>query len=163
MLSLLNLASPMMLGIRSIPLGKGSGLYGNFALRHLYTSFGTDLSINAYLKQKPFNWVFSLHLCQNYEHFFPALEARMTDYPVSFGKWGLYISPRIMIGMQPVNQEFMTKYAGFFGLIGGRVDFALSRHFLPYLELTAKTDGWVAGNEYLEHNISFRLGLSARF
>jgi hypothetical protein len=37
-----NLASPMMFGIRSIPLGKDSGLYGNFALRQFYTSFGTD-------------------------------------------------------------------------------------------------------------------------
>jgi hypothetical protein len=163
MLSLLNLVSPMMIGIRSIPLGKDSGLYGNFALRHLYTSFGTDLSINAYLKQRPFNWVFILHLYQNYGHMFPALEARIVDYPVRFANWGLYISPRIMIGMQPANQEFMTKYAEFFGLFGGRVDFALSRHFLPYIEIISKTDGWVAGNEYLARNISFRLGFSLRF
>jgi hypothetical protein len=161
MLSLLNLASPMMFGIRSIPLG--GGLAGNFAIRHLYTSFGTDLSVNVYLKQRPFNWAFGLHLYQNYDHIFPALEARLVDFPLRFHNWGLYISPRIMIGMQPVNHEFQTRYAEFFGLLGGRVDFAVSKHFLPYVELTAKTDGWVAGNEYLERNISLRLGLSARF
>jgi hypothetical protein len=163
MLSLLNLASPMTFGIRSIPLGRDSGLEGNFALRHLYTSFGTDLSINVYLKQRPFNWVFALHLYQNYAHPFPALEARLVDYPVNFGKLALYISPRLMIGMQPANHDFKTKYADFFGLLGGRVDFSVSKHFLPYVELTAKTDGWVAGNEYLERNVSLRLGLSARF
>ncbi|MDR3171781.1 MAG: hypothetical protein LBU17_09175 [Treponema sp.] len=48
MWSLINLASPMMFGIRSIPLGKNTGLYGNFALRQLYTSFGTDLSVHLY-------------------------------------------------------------------------------------------------------------------
>jgi hypothetical protein len=161
MLSLLNLASPMMLGIRSIPLG--GGLEGNFAFRHLYTSFGTGLSVNVYLKQRPFNWVFSLHLYQNYDHVFPALEGRLVDFPLRFNNWGLYISPRLLIGIQPANHEFRTRYAEFFGLIGVRADFAAGRHFLPYVEVTAKTDGWAAGDEYLERNISFRLGLSARF
>jgi hypothetical protein len=163
MLSLLNLASPMMFGIRSIPLGKDNGISGNFAIRHLYTSFGTDLSANVYLKMAPFNMVFALHFYQNYEHVFPTLEARLVDFPIRFRNWGLYISPRIMIGMQPVNHEFRTKYAEFFGLLGARVDFAVNKHFLPYMELTAKTDGWVAGNEYLERNVSLRVGLSARF
>jgi hypothetical protein len=62
-----------------------------------------------------------------------------------------------MLGMHPANHKFQTRYAEFFGLTGARVDFAVSKHFLPYMELAAKTSGWVVGN------VSLWLGLSARF
>jgi hypothetical protein len=68
-----------------------------------------------------------------------------------------------MIGMQPEDSVFQTNSPAFFGLASCRVDFAVTKHFLPYIELIAKTDGWVAGNEFLEKNISFKIGLSARF
>ncbi|MDR1353231.1 MAG: hypothetical protein LBK05_08110 [Treponema sp.] len=162
MWSLVNFASPMMFGIRSIPLG--AGFSGNFALRQFYTSFGTDISVNVYLKKAPFNLAFSYHSYINYEHYFPAIEAELVDFPVQFTpKFGLFISPRILLGMQPRNQEFMTGAPEFFALAGCRADFAVSRHFLPYLELSAKTDGWVAGNEFLERNISVKAGISVRF
>ena len=51
----------------------------------------------------------------------------------------------------------------FRGLTGCGVDFSISKHFLPYFELTAKTDGWIAGNEFIEKNLSIQFGLSARF
>jgi hypothetical protein len=57
----------------------------------------------------------------------------------------------------------MTGDPEFLGLLGCRVDFSVSKHFLPYFDLTLKTDGWVAGNEYLERNMSFKVGLSMRF
>jgi hypothetical protein len=160
--SLVNFASPMMFGIRSIPLW--AGFSGNFALRQLYTSFGTDLSVNLYLKKAPFNMAFSYHSYMNYDSYFPAIEAELVDYPLQFTRnFGLFLSPRILLGMQPKDQEFMTSEPEFFALAGCRVDFAVSKHFLPYLEINAKTDGWVAGNEFLERNISFKAGISARF
>jgi hypothetical protein len=162
--SLVNLASPMMFGIRSIPLGRDTGLYGNFALRQFYTSFGTDLSVNVYLKKAPFNMVFAYHSYMNYEHYFPAIEAELVDFPVQvMPKFGLLLSPRVLLGIQPRDQEFMTDDPEFFALAGCRVDFAVSKHFFPYLDLSAKTDGWVAGNEFLERNISVKAGVSARF
>jgi hypothetical protein len=57
----------------------------------------------------------------------------------------------------------MTVYAEFFGFVGAKVNFAVSRHFLPYIDINAKTDGWVAGNECLEWNVSFSLDLPVRF
>jgi hypothetical protein len=65
--------------------------------------------------------------------------------------------------MQPANQEFMTGDPEFLGLLGCRVDFAVSKHFFPYFDLSVKTGGWVAGNEYLEPNVSFKTGVSMRF
>jgi hypothetical protein len=162
MWSLVNFASPMMFGIRSLPLV--AGFSGNFALRQFYTSFGTDLSVNVYLKKAPFNLAFSYHSYINYEHYFPAIEAELIDFPVQFTpKFGLLLSPRVLLGMQPRNQEFMTGAPEFFALAGCRADFDVSRHFLPYLELSAKTDGWVAGNEFLERNVSVKAGISVRF
>jgi hypothetical protein len=161
MLSLLNLASPMMFGVRSIPFR--AGFSGNFALRHFYTSFGTDSSLDVYLKRAPYNFKFVFHNYINYEHYFPALEAEMVDFPVRLGGLNMLLSPRLLIGVQPKDQDFFAADPEFFGLAGLRVDFALSQHFLPYLEFTAKTDGWAAGNEFLEHNISFKAGISARF
>jgi hypothetical protein len=162
--SLVNFVSPMMFGIRSIPLGKDTGLYGNFAFRHLYTSFGTDLSVNVYLKKEPFNMAFAYHSYMNYEHYFPAIEAELVDFPVHITpKFSLLLSPRVLLGMQPKDQEFTTGDPEFFALAGCRVDFAVGKHFFPYFDVSAKTDGWVAGNEFLERNISVKAGISARF
>jgi hypothetical protein len=157
-----NYLSPMLFGIRSIPLGD-RGLTGNFAIRHLLTSFGTDVSAQVFLKYEPFNMAFTYHNYLNYQNYFPAIEAELVDYPLYFGRFGMYLSPRIIIGMQPEDQNFKTGNPEFLGLFGLRVDFMASRHFLPYIDFTAKTDGWVAGNEYLDNNISLKIGLSMRF
>jgi hypothetical protein len=163
MLSLLNLASPLLFGFKSIPLGVENGVYGNFAFRHFYTSFGTDSRLDLYVQAAPYNFKVVLHNYVNYEHYFPALEAALVDFPVRLGGLDMYFSPRISIGVQPKDQGFFTPDAEFFGLIGLRADFALRRNFLPYIECTAKTDGWVAGNEFLEAALGVKLGISARF
>jgi hypothetical protein len=160
--ALVNLASPMMFGIRSIPLG--DGFSGNFALRQFYTSFGTDLSFNLYLKKAPFNLVFAYHSYINYEHYFPAIEAELIDFPVQIApNFRLLLSPRMLLGVQPKDQEFMTREPEFFALAGCRADFVVSGHVLPYLEVNAKTGGWAAGNEFLEANVSLKAGISLRF
>jgi hypothetical protein len=157
-----NYISPMMFGFRSLPWGK-TDIRWNFAFRHFLTSFGTDLSLKAFLNINTLNFTATYHNYQNYEHIFPAMEIKMVDYPVWIGKFGMYISPEITIGMQPKEQNFFTSEAEFFGLISSRVDFQIHRHWLPYFEVMAKTNGWVAGNEFLEKAINIKLGISARF
>jgi hypothetical protein len=75
----------------------------------------------------------------------------------------MFLSPRILIGMQPKDQKFTTSSPAFLGLFGLRVDFMANKNIFPYLDFTAKTNGWVAGNEYLDSNASVKLGLSLRF
>jgi hypothetical protein len=157
-----NYLSPMMFGFKTLPFGD-TDIKWNFAFRHMLASFGTDLSLEAFIKIDKFNFVAAYHNYQNYEHVFPALEIEMIDYPVKLGTIDAYISPRILVGAQPKKQSFFTSEAEFFGLIGSRMDFQITRHWLPYIEVVAKTNGWVAGNEFLESNISARLGVSARF
>jgi len=91
------------------------------------------------------------------------LDLPLFDFPLSLGALNLYLSPRVLIGMQPENQRFKTGTPDFFGLAECRVDFNISKHFFPYFDLTVKTDGWVDGNEFLEKNVSIQIGLSARF
>jgi hypothetical protein len=162
-LSLLNYVSPMLYGFNSFPFGK-TGFEWNIALRHYLTSFGTDIPVQILLKKSPFNMIFTYHSYTNYEHYFPAIEAELIDFPVRFTpNFGLLISPRLLLGMQPRDQIFMTGEPEFLGLLGCRVDFAVSKHFFPYFDLSIKTDGWIAGNEYLERNASVKAGLSMRF
>jgi hypothetical protein len=161
-LSYLNFVSPLLYGVRSFPLGN-SGLEANFALRHYLTSFGTDITATVFLKKKPFNMAFTYHSYQNYENYFPAIEAELVDYPLHIGKLGMYISPRVLIGMQPKGQEFKTGSAEFLGLFGLRVDFMAGKNIFPFVDFSVKTSGWVAGNEYLGANASITLGVSLRF
>ena len=157
-----NILSPMMLGVRSIDLGP-NGLKGNFAFRHNLTSFGTDMSLSVLLKNSDFNRVFTYHNYRNYKHFFPAIESERLDYPVSIGNnIKMFLSYRLMVGIQPKEQSFTTSKCDFFGLIGGRADFRINDTFYPYLELSSKTEGWVAGNEFLNDNTNIRAGLSLR-
>jgi hypothetical protein len=157
-----NYISPMMFGLRSLPFGD-TDIKWNFAFRHILTSFGTDLTLETYIKIEEYNFVAAYHNYQNYKHVFPAIEIEMIDYPVKAGNLRMYISPRIMLGMQPKNQDFFTSQVEFFALIGSRVDFQISQHWLPYIEVMAKTNGWIIGNEFLGNNISARVGVSARF
>jgi hypothetical protein len=157
-----NYLSPMMFGFRSFPLGD-MGIKWNFVFRHFLTSFGTDLTLEMFIKIEEFNFKAAYHNYQNYDHIFPAIEIEMIDYPVKIKNIGIYISPKIMLGIQPQKQGFFTSEVEFFGLIGSRIDFQLAKHWRPYIEVMAKTNGWIAGNEFLEKNISARLGISARF
>jgi len=161
-LNLLNFVSPLLYGFRGFPLGN-SGLEGNFALRHYLTSFGTDITASVFLKKKPFNMAFTYHSYQNYENYFPAIEAELVDYPLAIGKLEMFLSPRILVGMQPKDQVFKTSDPEFLGLFGLRVDFKAHKNIFPYLDFTAKTKGWVAGNGYLNANVSVATGVSLRF
>jgi hypothetical protein len=162
-LSFLNYFSPLYYGFNSFPLGK-TGIEWNFALRHYLTPFGSDVPAQILLKKAPFNMLFTYHSYQNYSNYFPAIEAELVEFPLQFTpKFGLLLSPRVLLGIQPKDQQFKTSDPEFLGLLGLRVDFGLSRHVLPFVDFSAKTGGWIAGDEYLESNVSFKAGVSLRF
>jgi hypothetical protein len=159
-LSSLNLLSPLLFGLKTIPLGSFNG---NFSLRHYFTSFGADISVNIFLKKNPFNMVFAFHNYLNYENWFPAVEIELIDYPFSIYKLQMFLSPRVIIGMQPKGQVFKTDSPEFLGLLGLRVDFMAQKNIFPYFDFSVKTRGWVAGNEYLDTNANVKIGVSLRF
>lgn len=48
------------------------------------------------------------------------------------------------------------------GLASVRASWGGARTIEPYLEIEAKTGGWVAGDVYLDRNLSVRTGLIVR-
>jgi hypothetical protein len=162
-LSFLNLASPILYGFNSFPLGK-TGIEWNVAFNHFSTSFGSDTPFQLLAKISPFNLLFTYHSYVNYNRYFPAVEAELVDFPLRLTpQFGLLLSPRVLLGMQPKDQGFMTKEPEFLGLLACRVDFPINNYFFPYVDISLKTDGWVSGNEYLNRNVSFKAGISLRF
>ncbi len=157
----LNIISPMMVGCRSIKLSN-KGLYGNFSVRDYLTSFGNDISCTIFLMNPKNKFVFAYHSYQNYHSYFPAIEAQMKDWKQEIFHHLFYISPRVIVGLQPENQQFKTNNSEFLGLEECKLEMKMKNYIQPYLEFCAKTKGWVAGNEYLDSNVSFRFGIISR-
>lgn len=67
-----------------------------------------------------------------------------------------------MLWMQPENQSFDTSKGQIGGLIGLKAQYA-AKTLVPYIEIEAKTKGWVMGNVFLDDNISVNAGLQLRF
>jgi len=156
-----NVVSPMMFGVRKIMIWNYD-LYGNFSFRNFLTPFGNDLSFNVLLQNSRYNCIFSYHGYKNYHNYFPAVEAQLIDVKKNIGSYSIYVSPRILMGIQPRDQAFTTNKSSFIGLAECKAELQMKGIIHPYVELSAKTKGWVAGNEFLNDNISFRCGIISR-
>lgn len=69
----------------------------------------------------------------------------------------------MLVGTQPRNQEFFTQQSQLFGLISVNTNYTVGKNFGAYVQVQAKTDGWLAGDEYLKSMIRLRTGLSLSF
>ncbi len=151
-----NMISPLFLGFEEFRLGKS---YGNFAFRHILTSFGHDLSVDIFLRTPKNNLFFTLHQYSNLNNNFLGLESSIIDKPALNDK--LLFTARAMAWIQPEDQSFTTSNSQFGGLLGLKTQY-VAKSLVPYVELEAKTKGWVMGNPFLEENISVRAGLQLR-
>lgn len=168
---LINCLSPLMIGISRFDLGDhwGGRLYGNFALRHYLTSFGDDNSLELLFQllrpeRHPLNAYLVLHNYNNYQHPFAGLEVGLVDLPLWEGR--LLLSPNLHGWLQP--ETFLTSQAR----PGGSVTLRLAANLkqgsdpyalcIPYLEVGYKTQGWVAGNVYLDASPLLNAGLRWR-
>jgi len=153
----LNALSPMMIGIRRIPLfqTKAGQWYGNFAGRHYLTHYGDDISVDLMLETPKLNFIVAPHIYSNYVKSFPGMEFAIEDK--RFMNDRIRLSATTQLWSQP--EEFSSTKGKFGGLISADVSYAFSRRWEAYAQLTGKTDGWVAGNVYLDKNLSLRGGL----
>ncbi len=157
----LNVISPHLFGFPKIKFKSSpkGDYFGSFAVRHLLTSFGNDISLDVFYQSPKNNLFFSLHNFNNLNTAFWGAEAALIDQKLLNDK--LLLSGRGMIWTQPENQSFTTKESSFGGLFSLRGTYAFGQ-WLPYVELEGKTEGWVMGNVFLEDNISLRGGISLR-
>ncbi len=156
-LAILNYLSPMIFGFRKIKLKEGS--YGNFAMQYQATSFGVDMELRIYFMNTVNKFCFAVHNYKNYKNNFYAAEFNWVDFKLKTIK-KLSFTSRVLLGTQPKNQEFFTNQAQFFSLLAVNSNYNLTKNIVAYLQVQAKTAGWVAGDEYLKGMIRLRAGLN---
>ncbi|RPH32774.1 MAG: hypothetical protein EHM93_08070 [Bacteroidales bacterium] len=157
----LNLISPMIFFRKAIIINEN--LRYNFAVRNILTPFGNDISLNVFLQRNQHNYVFAYHHARNYNKSFPAIQAELFEHPVYIKNSKFLISPKIITGLQPKDQSFTTSRSEFLGLASCRIDWIPKSIIKPYFEVIAKTNGWIAGNAYLNSNLSLKFGITAWF
>ncbi len=153
-----NFISPFMMGINSIKLGQHIDF--NFAFRHYLNSFGHDLSLDIFLNTNQHFWLLSLHGYQNKDHFFPGIEIENPTLNFKAGNILIPVQATAMLWAQPEDQDFFTSAGSLGGLLKIRTNIPLGKSpWRVYGEAEGKTKGWVAGNPFLQANMSFRTGL----
>jgi len=101
----------------------------------------------------------------NHNNWMPGIELEAFDYLLGKNviKKPIPITARVMAWLQPENQLFFSQKSKIGGLIEAKIQYPLSKYINPFISVTAKTNGWVAGNVYLENNISGSFGFRASF
>jgi hypothetical protein len=156
----LNALSPMLFGFRKIEIM--DSVYVNFAIQYQPTSFGTDRELRLYYMNRSDKFCFALHQYKNYDENFYAAEVNWLD--IKFKKLKNFsFTTRMLVGAQPKHQEFFTQQSQLFGLVSINTNYTVHKNFGAYVQVHAKTDGWVAGDEYLKSMIRLRTGLSLYF
>lgn len=167
-LQLINYLNPISFQFKSFTIGVGKNgdpIRANLYFNHWLTSFGYDISATALLKNNNHNYVFSVHNYANYDEWFPGIEIETYNYLLGENrlKKPIPVSARVMGWLQPRNGLFYSRKASLGGMIEVKGYYPISKYFSPYISVTAKTNGWVAGNIYLESNLSGSFGLQALF
>ena len=161
-LSLLNFADPRMFGVRRFVWGGADGgppAYVNVALRHLPAAFGYALRGDLYFMRGETRLLASLYAYGNARHVLPGLEATLLRVPL--GRLPLAVSPRLAVWLQPGQQRYDSSALAPGGLAGLRLTWQATARVQPWLELEAKSEGWVPGIVHLTSNVSVRTGIAA--
>ncbi len=161
-LSLINLLDPFLIYFDEFQGGIfGYGDKWNLNLRHHITSFGYSIEGNLFLKQAEKNWLFKLQNFVNAVRYFPGLSAELIRYPLSDGRYN--ISAKANVWLQPRNQRVKSTEDDLGALASVELGYPISKNFETHWGLEAKTDGWVAGNVYLDRNFSSWVGATLIF
>jgi hypothetical protein len=165
-LQLINFLNPMLFFKNSFTLQEkenGDDTRANLYFNHWLSPFGYDISATGLLHYNRHNYAFSLHNYANKYKWFPGIEVETYNYLIGEGKLkhAIPVSSRAMLWLQPKNQLFFAKSGSLGGFIETKVYYPANKHFQPYISVSAKTNGWVQGNVYLERNVSCEFGLRA--
>jgi hypothetical protein len=128
------------------------------ALRHVPTSFGYDLKLDVFYRDARRGLLFSAHNFVNGAMWFPGASVELLRMPLG----PLEIGGRAMLWLQPEDRAFFTESPRPGADVALNVGVPLFRdRLVPYVELEAKTAGWVMGNAFDEATPALRVGLQA--
>ena len=154
-LSLLNLLDPTLFGIDAFRWGAATQY--TFAFRHLLAPFGYSLGTRIMIRSGNHDLRVSGVAYRNSQNWYPGLDV---EYGSSLPGLGSHVSltPRLAMWIQPEGQRFRTER----GVVGGLVAVTVrpsGNGTNPFVELLAKSRGWVPGEMSLEASVDVRLGL----
>jgi len=165
-LSLLNLIDPFLFqhntSAATHPVD-GSALRWNATLRHHLTAFGYSIDANLFLHTTQFDAVAIVHSYHNQYHAFPGLSVELRRFPIEVFPILFHVSTTAALWQQPQQQRFDTGNSTLGGQLAVRIDYPLHDLWELYVETGWKTSGWIAGNAYLDANISVRAGALKRW
>jgi hypothetical protein len=73
----------------------------------------------------------------------------------------MFLSPAVRLWLQPEDQRFYAKRAALGGQAGFRLNAPVASPIEWYVEVSAKTAGWVEGNVFLDASMDALIGLEA--
>ena len=156
----LNFLSPFMIGINRIRLNDQTAF--NVAVRHYLNSFGYDLTADFFIDHREKQYLVSLHGYRNKYRLLPGVEVERSPYVVRInGQKPLLLQPAMLLWLQP--NGFYDRKARPGGLFRVQGSYALDNIWRIVAVAEGKTNGWVAGNPYLDAKAGFRFGVSASF
>lgn len=157
-LTFLNFLDPHLVGMRGF--GRPDGTTWTALLRHELAPFGYAIDATAFVRRGRIRLAATARAYVNAEGASPGVDLQLLRFPFRLAGRTFALTPRLALWLQPKDQLFRSAASKAGGLVGLRV--AVGAHRVqPYLEVEAKTAGWVAGNPYLDRNLSVRLGLTA--
>jgi hypothetical protein len=159
----LNFLSPQMFGFdrfRGTNTINHRRFWWNAAVTHHLTSFGTATGLHLFYQQGGTNLVVTYNSYLARTRYWPGLSIELVRYPATLAGKKLSVSASASAWLQPRGQRFASTeaQAGCGVTLGAACP--LFRHLEWTVECDAKSEGWVAGNVYLEPAFQVRTGMA---
>jgi hypothetical protein len=154
--SLLNVLSPSVIGISKIRFKEN--VFFNLSLRHTLTSFGDDRQVDFFYKDLRNRFLLSYHNYSNKTKKFSGIEVQMVDKKINLLSRHTNMNIKLMVWNQPEKLLFEDVKGKPGGAIELQIIPEIKKWYKPYLELEAKTHGWLAGNTYQRSMLGIKAG-----
>ena len=151
---MLNLFNPHFFGINGLHHTKGRW---NFRLGSMLTPFGYTIDGHFGLVNNKLDSLWLLRLHRSQIGYSPEFGVRLFDLPINENmNWHLATS----VWLQPKNLRWDAQRRQLGGNIWSQFNWKVKDQTSLWVQMNGKTTGWMAGEVYLDSNISARFGLS---
>lgn len=156
-LSLLNLVDPFLYRQAEFD----GSLFGkeakwNARLAYFMTSFGYTVDAHLFLKVDGENFVGTLHNGFTDARYFPGLTVEWIDHKLPGDRF--YLSQALTIWNQPKGQRLASTDGEILVDASVELSHRWTQRMSSYVGLEAKTPGWMAGNVFLDRNLTIWSG-----
>lgn len=157
--SLLNLADPFLIGWNEFHTEiKGRPVRWNAKLNHMLTSFGATIDAHLFLDLEGDQYLVTWHNGMTDTRYMPGLSVKQVDLALN-EHW--FATPALTAWQQPKDQRLEGTSTDILVDASLELAYRSSRWVSYYFGVEAKNKGWVAGNVYLDDNVTGWAGLRA--